>query len=135
KIPEYRVILTGTVVTKSKRLFDVYSQWKFLNPDRFAGYTFETFRSEYGVFRQRENYMQWVGNKNEDKLHSLIHQDSFSITREECYDLPRQTQVIIPVELEESAELYDQMNEDMVARIHTGEITEASIKLVQRLRL
>jgi SNF2 family DNA or RNA helicase len=61
--------------------------------------------------------------------------DSFSITREECYDLPKSTTQIISVELEETAELYDQMNEDMVARIFTGEITEASIRLVQRLRL
>lgn len=41
----------------------------------------------------------------------------------------------IYVDLEESLEPYVQMAEDMVARIHTGEITEASIRLVQSLRL
>ena len=134
-IPEYRVILTGTVVTKSKRLFDVYSQWKFLNPDRFGGMTFGDFKSYYGRWVARERYSQWIGNKNEEELHSLIHLDSFSITREECFDLPAQTTQILHVDLEESAKLYDDMAEDMVARIHTGEITEASIRLVQRLRL
>lgn len=134
-IPSFRLILTGTVVTKSKRLFDVYSQWKFLNPERFKGMTFGEFKSHYGRWVARDHYSQWVGNRNEDELHELIHKDSFSITREECYDLPESTTQIIRVDLEESAELYDQMAEDMVARIHTGEITEASIRLVQRLRL
>lgn len=132
---EYRMVLTGTVVTKSKKLFDVYSQWKFLNPDRFKGVTFEEFKSEYGIWRNMGNYEKWKGNRNEESLHELIHMDAFSITREECYDLPPVTPQIIHVDLEESAEAYDQMAEDMVARIHTGEITEASIRLVQRLRL
>lgn len=140
-IPSYRLLLTGTVVTKSKRLFDIYSQWKFLNPDRFKDavtgkpMTFGDFKTHYGKWRARENYSQWIGNQNEPELHAKIHLDSFSITREECYDLPPVTKQVIQVDLEESAQLYDQMAEDMVARIHTGEITEASIRLVQRLRL
>ena len=135
----YRLILTGTVVTKSKRLFDVYSQWKFLNPDRFTigdkPMNFGQFKSHYGEWKAMENWSKWLGNKNVEELHQLIHMDAFSITREECYDLPPQTNQIIHVELEESAEVYDRMAEDMVARIETGEITEASIRLVQRLRL
>jgi hypothetical protein len=132
--------MTGTVVTKEKRLFDIYSQWKFLNPDRFVddfggAMTFAEFKAEYGRWLAQEKYQKFLGPRNEKQLHSLIHLDSFSITREECYDLPPQTTQIIPVPLEESAETYDQMAEDMVARIQTGEITEASIKLVQQLRL
>ena len=135
KVADYRLILTGTVVTKSKRLFDVYSQWKFLNPERFKGMTFGEFKSHYGRFRNMGNYEIFKGPINVPELHEKIHLDAFSITREECYDLPKETPQIIPVQLEESAAVYDQMAEDMVARIHTGEITEASIRLVQRLRL
>lgn len=140
KHAEYRTLMTGTVVTKEKRLFDIYSQWKFLNPERFVddfggAMTFAEFKAEYGRWLAQEKYQKFLGPRNEKQLHSLIHLDSFSITREECYDLPPQTTQIIPVPLEESAETYDQMAEDMVARIQTGEITEASIKLVQQLRL
>ena len=135
EIPDYRLLMTGTVVTKKKRIFDIYAQWKFLNDKRFAGMTFADFKAMYGLWRARENYSQWIGNKNEDDLHDKIHHDSFAITREECYDLPKFTPVIHRVDLEESAQVYDQMAEDMVARIKTGEITEASIRLVQRLRL
>lgn len=136
KIAPYRVIMTGTVVTKKKRIFDIYSQWLFLNPARFAGYNFTDFKSTFGVWYQvGTGYMKWKRNKNEDMLHKLIHQDAFAISREECYDLPPVTHQLVPIPLEESADAYDQMAEDLVARIHTGEITEASIKLVQRLRL
>lgn len=135
KVADYKVILTGTVVTKSKRLFDVYSQWLFLNPERFKGLNFNEFKHRYGRWISQDRYEKWVGGRNEDELHDLVHKDAFSITREECYDLPSQTTQLIHVDLEESAELYDQMAEDMVARIHTGEITEASIRLVQTLRL
>lgn len=133
KVP-YRIIMTGTPVTKSKRVFDVYSQWEFLNPERFD-MTFGEFKSKYGRWATMDRYQKFLGPKNQKKLHSVMHQDAFSITREECYDLPKFTPQIIPVPLEETADIYDQMAEDMVAKIQTGEITEASIRLVQRLRL
>lgn len=143
----YRVICTGTVVTKSKRIFDVYSQWKFLNPNRFRSHlhpdrsiTFGEFKSRFATFVTKTaptgyTYDKWVGNQNEEELHRLIHLDAFSVLREDCYDLPRLTNQIIHVDLDESAGVYDQMARDLVARILTGEITEASIPLVQRLRL
>lgn len=140
RVADYRVILTGTPVTKSKRLFDVYSQWKFLNPGRFVDeygepMTFAEFKAEYGRWLAMDKYQKFLGSRNEGKLHALMELDSFRITREECYDLPPSTPQIIPVQLEESKKAYEQMAEDMVARIETGEITEASIKLVQSLRL
>lgn len=131
----YRVLATGTVVTKKKRIFDIYSQWKFLNPNRFAGMTLADFKTTYGTWVNKGNYMKWIKNKNEEDLHAKIHKDSYSITREECYDLPLKTVQIIPVRLEESAQTYIDMADDMVSRLRTGEITEASIVLVQLLRL
>jgi len=136
-IADYRTILTGTVVTKKKRLFDIYSQWKFLNPERFEGITFTEFKQQYGRWLNMGGYQKWLRNINEQELHRLIHLDSFSITRDECYDLPKQTNQVIHVDLEdnESGTIYDQMAAEMVAKIRTGEITEASIQLVQGLRL
>lgn len=134
KVARFRVVMTGTVVTKKKRIFDIWSQWKFLYPDRFP-MTFSEFKSTYGVWRQREGWSQWVRNQNEDDLHGLIHQDAFAISREECFDLPPRREQIIPITLQESGPLYDEMAREMVAKIHSGEITVASIKLVQGLRL
>ena len=134
-LAEKRLILTGTPITKSKRLFDAYSQWQFLNPERFGGMNFAEFKQEYGRWLPMQNYSKFLGTKNEGQLHDLMHMDSYSVTRDECYDLPKQTPQIIPVPLEESWPVYKQMAEDMIARIESGEITEASIKLVQGLRL
>lgn len=134
KVAEYRVIMTGTVVTKKKRIFDIYSQWKFLNPGRF-NMPFATFKTTYGQWTTRNGFPQWLRNINEDDLHTQIHQDAFAISREECYDLPPRRDQIIPVHLDVSAPYYDQMAREMVAKIETGEITVASIALVQTLRL
>lgn len=136
----YRVILTGTVVTKKKRIYDVYSQWLFLNRKRFvdevgAPMTFADFKDNFSVITKRHGYPQWLRNKNEDTLHTLMHKDAFSVLREDCFDMPALTPQIIPVHLTDSLEAYDQMAEDMVARIKTGEITQASIALTQGLRL
>lgn len=134
KVAQYRVIMTGTLVTKKKRIFDVYSQWKFLNPGRFS-MTFGAFKAMYGQWTTRNGFPQWLRNINEDDLHEQIHQDAFAISREECFDLPPRREQIIRVQLRESAPYYDQMAREMVAKIHTGEITVASIALVQGLRL
>ena len=139
-LADYRLILTGTVVTKKKRIWDVYSQWKFLNPKRFTwpdgrAMTLADFKDYFSVVTKRNGFPQWLKNKNEDELHKIIHRDAFSVRREDCFDLPSLTDQIIPVHLDESAHAYDQMAEDMVARIKTGEITEASIALVQSIRL
>ena len=137
---DYRVIMTGTVVTKKKRIYDVYSQWRFLNPRRFVDdvgmpMTFKEFKEFFSVITERNGYPQWLRNKNEKTLHHLMHKDAYSVLREDCFDMPPLTSQVIPVHLDDSLEAYDQMAEDMVARIKTGEITEASIALVQGLRL
>lgn len=133
----YRVIMTGTPVTKGKRLFDIYSQWKFLNPTRFSDLgTFDLFKSEFGVWTERNGYPQWLRNQNEDKLRARIAEDAFMVKREDCFDLPAKTEQVIPIALsKETRRVYDEMEEEMLSRLRNGEITTASIKLVQSLRL
>lgn len=135
----YRVIATGTAVTKKKRIFDLYSQWKFLNPDNplVKDRTLEEFRQEFGVWKAipGENFERWKRNKNEPLLRRLVHQDAFAVARDECFDLPPRTDQIIHVDLEESGEVYDEMAREMVAKLQSGEYTEASIRLVLDLRL
>lgn len=134
----YRVIMTGTPVTKKKRLFDVYAQWKILNPPRLQGMTFNEFKHHYARWVSKGNYEMWVANrpKQVEELRKLIHKDSFAVTRDECFDLPKMSHQLVPVTMTgETAQAYDDMAEEMVARIQSGEITEASIALVQAVRL
>jgi SNF2 family DNA or RNA helicase len=93
------------------------------------------FRQRWGVFISRNGYKQWVRNRHLLTLRKYLHQDSYAITREECFDLPKSRPQIIPVTLEESLPIYREMAEEMIAQLESGEITEAPIKLVQALRL
>lgn len=138
KVAEYRILATGTAVTKKKRVFDLYSQWKFLNPKSklIDGHTMGSFKQMYGVWITKNGYPQWLREKNSKTLHKLVHAESFAVTRDECFDLPANfPPQIIHIPLEESRQVYIDMAEEMIARIKTGEITEASIKIVLNLRL
>jgi len=138
-VVQFRIIQTGTLQTKKKRVVDVYTQFKIMNPQSMLvkGYTSAEFKEEFAVWTSRNGYPQWLRNKNMDRMRRLIHEEAYSITRKEAFGegvrLPDQ---IVPVDLTgHTLEVYEQMALDMIARIKTGEITEASIKLVQSLRL
>lgn len=135
---DYRVIATGTVVTKKKRTIDTYSQWKFLNPGSplVLGHTAESFKNHYGLWSSRNGYQQFLAPRHTRELRQYVHEDSFAVTREECFDLPpRLPDQIVKVDLEDSASYYDEMAETMIAQIQTGEISLAKIRLTQALRL
>jgi hypothetical protein len=137
-VAEKRILATGTAVTKRKRVFDLYSQWKFLNPHSplIEGHSLASFKQKYGIWITRNGYPQYLGERNKKKLHKLLHNESFAVTRDECFDLPANfPPQIIHVPLEESRQVYIDMAEEMIAQIQTGEITEATIKLVLNLRL
>lgn len=141
----YRVILTGTPVTKAKRVHDVYMQWKFLNPSRLNNmglYTVDQVKEYTGKWIKDNGYPQWLraNDDNLDDLRREIHKDAFAVTRDECYDLPDQLPddiVYVPIS-GKTAQLYDDLAREMVAELLVMDKThtiEASIKLVQALRL
>lgn len=141
---KYRVLLTGTVVTKAKRIHDIYMQWKWLNPARLeeAGlWTVQDVKDYTGVYTNRNGFPQWLREKSDNvtAVRHLIHQDAFAVKREECFDLPPAEDQIIKVDLTTSGRVYDDMAERMIAELvdktkneHT---VEASIPLVLALRL
>lgn len=134
----YRAIATGTPVTKRKRLHDFYAQWKFLNPETFADLsTFDLFKDHYGVWFNRNGYEQWKRNRNVDELRERMSVDAFMVKREDCFDLPaRLPDQKVWVDLEPATrKAYSEMYEEMLTQLANGEITTASIKLVQSLRL
>lgn len=140
----YRAILTGTPVTKAKRIHDLYMQWKFLNPtrlDELGLRTVQDVKDYTGVWINKHGYPQWLRERksNVDALRNAIHKDSFAVRREECFDLPPRDNQVIKIQLKPAtARLYDKIATEMVAEIEHAKQThtvEASIKLVQTLRL
>lgn len=136
----YRLILTGTPVTKATRVFDVYMQWKFLNPDRFAQWpTSESFKQYFGMWTNRNGYPQLLKVRNTNVLTDLIYQDSYRVRRDECFDLPERTSVVRHVSLSRrTGEAYDELAASMITRIEDNDrkhVVEASIPLVLTLKL
>jgi hypothetical protein len=136
----YRFLLTGTPVTKAKRAHDIYMQWQWVNPARFQdwGATVEDFKNHTGRWLASNGFPQWVGARPKGMLDLRrgIHADGLVIHRADCMDLPpRNPDRIIRVPLEKSAPHYDEMAEEMVTRLQSGAVAEASIPLVVTLRL
>lgn len=107
---EYRVIMSGTPVTKHNRPDDIYSQWKFLNPRRFMDTPtkIDFMRKYSNPIYGGYGYAQFEGVRNEQELRRRMMEDSYTVTRDECYDLPERTYESIPVALSsKSREAYD----------------------------
>jgi SNF2 family DNA or RNA helicase len=136
----YRLILTGTPVTKATRIFDVYMQWKFLNPKRFEQWpTSDAFKEHFGMWTKANGYPQLVKVRHTDQLNEYIYKDAYRVRRDECFDLPERTTNIHRVSLSvQTGAAYDELAEEMVAQIeHNNEqhTIEASIPLVLTLKL
>lgn len=144
----HRMILTGTPITKAKRIYDLYMQWQFLNPDRFPEFdTLQKFKAHYGRWLDIEipdkrkggkatrKFPKFLGVKNFEELQQRIRHDAVIVRREDCFDLPPREDLIHYVDLKASRRVYDQMAKEMVALLQDGAISEASIRLVQQLRL
>lgn len=133
----YRLILTGTPLTKAKRAFDIYMQWNFLNPERFKDLpTVADFKDRYGRWTNKNGYPKFLGPRNLKELHSRISKDAFFVKREECFDLPPREDIVRFVDLNpRTRKTYVSIAEEMIAEIESGVYATASIKLVQNLRL
>lgn len=137
----YRMLLTGTPITKANRAHDVYMQWQWVNPERFArwGPTVETFRAHTAVWTYKDNIPIWrrARPRGMKDLQRGLHADGMVVLRDECFDLPdRLPDRIIHVPLtRDTAKHYDEMAADMCTRLKSGEIAEAAIPIVVTLRL
>lgn len=141
---KYRLILTGTPVTKGKRIFDVYMQWKFLNPERFADLgNLADFKHHFGRWEQVETmvggelkaFPKFKGARNLKDLHKRMAKDAIIVRREDCFDLPPREDLVHFVDLKASNKAYQEMAEELITQLENGEVAEASIQLVKGLRL
>ena len=128
----YKLLLTGTVITNQE--IDVFSQYRFLNPNIF-GTSFYTFRNRFfdmgGYGKHTPIFRKWMQDEFLRKLHSV----AFRVTKAECLDLPAITEEVRTVELEEKAKkLYDKIQEESYAELDESEVTTANI-LTRILRL
>lgn len=128
----YKLMLTGTVITN--RELDVFSQYRFLNPQIF-GSSFYAFRNRYfdmsGYGNHTPIFRSWMLQDFLRKMHSI----AYRVTKAECLDLPEITEEIRPVDLELGAmDLYRDIERESYAELGKSEVTVANI-LTRLLRL
>ncbi len=121
----YKLLLTGTVITN--RELDVFSQYRFLNPQIF-GTSFYAFRNQYfdmgGYGNHTPIFRKWMTDDFLKRLHSV----AYRVTKAECLDLPAITEEVRTVDLEKDAiKLYDSIEDESYAELDESEVTTANI--------
>ena len=139
KMPQvaFRRILTGTLIANSP--LDVWAPFMFLNPGFLGHPNFYGFRSTYAVMQDRmingRRFKEVIGYRRQDQLKEKIAKHSYSITADECLDLPPRRYTQYPVALSPvQVRLYREMSEDMCSWQNGVEMS-APLALTQLLRL
>ena len=128
----YKLLLTGTVITN--RELDVFSQYRFLNPEIF-GTSFYTFRNRYFDMGGYGNHTPIFRRQMTDEFLQKLHSIAFRVTKAECLDLPAVTEEVRTVELEASAaKIYGKIEAESYAELAESEVTTVNI-LTRLLRL
>ena len=129
----YKLLLTGTVITN--KAFDVFSQYKFLNPTIF-GSNYTSFKNLYFDELKFVNFSKLTLKPSMERdLMERIHSIAFRATKSECLDLPETTDVIRHVDLEpEAMRVYRDLVRESYAELAKGEVTVTNV-LTRLLRL
>jgi SNF2 family DNA or RNA helicase len=137
-----RVLLTGTVMPLGPE--DVFAQWRFLQPYAFGTKMADgsTKQATFGSFRSRFVQMggwmgkEVVGYQNLDEMQRIMAENAVVARKEESLDLPKTTEVIIPVHLSpQETQAYEDMRDDLAATLDTGDTASTGNRLTQMLRL
>ena len=137
KLAPYRRILTGTPVGNS--LFELYSQFKFLDMNIIGFKTFTEFKSYFGEFRLaragNNQFMEFVKYKHEDELKEKVLRHSFQAKKKDCLDLPDKIYEQRLVEMSnEQARIYGALKSEFVAAVEGGTMI-AALALTRIMRL
>ena len=129
---KYKLLLTGTIITN--REIDVYSQYRYLNPQIF-GTSFFAFRNKYfdmlGYGGHTPVFRKWMTEDFLKRMHSV----AYRVTKAECLDLPEITEEVRTVDLEPAAlKIYDGIEDDSYTELKDGELSVPNI-LTKLLRL
>jgi len=132
KHAKYKRIMTGTPITKGPE--DVYSQFRFLDPQILGYDSFYSFRARYCIMGGFEN-RQIVSYQNVDELTRNIEGHSFRVLKKDCLDLPSKIYQRYPVELSvKQRKVYDKLKKDFVTELGNAKI-KAPEAITRLLRL
>lgn len=136
---KHRYILSGTPVVNS--VFDIFSQFLFLDNGATFGKKFTSFRAEY--FYDKNSHMprhcyfpNWeIRTGALEEINKRIYRSAMRVTKAECLDLPPFVRQIVEVEMTQSqSKLYKEIARDAVSYAMGGVIS-ADMAIKKALRL
>lgn len=123
--------LTGTLW--HKKPMGIFGQWKMIDPSVF-GTRRGMFERMYCIKGGYGNHqvLRWI---NLDDMARKVAPKVYVVREEDCWDVPRSLDQIVPVQLEESREVYDRLAQDSITELRSGRVVEASLPITLALRL
>jgi len=111
EMAKYRRILDGN--PSAEGALELYSQFKFLDPNIIGIDTMTVFKSQYCKIGFFNNV---VGFQNLDHLYSKIDGHSFRILADDCLDLPERSYMRFPFELNSGERrIFDELKSKSIA--------------------
>ena len=137
QLATYRRILSGTPVGNSA--FDIYTQFKFLDPKILGFKSWYAFRNYFGVF-EKKFVGRWVNLLKEyrrlDELQKLIKNHSSRVLKTDVLDLPERLYVKRYYEMTpKQATIYKELRDEYMVELSDGKELSAPLALVRLLRL
>ena len=135
---KYKRLLTGSPVTKSP--MDIYSQCEFLRPGLLGYDSYYAFQGRYAVVQKKtmgqSAFQQIVGYRNLDELTDKIDMFSYRVLKKDCLDLPDKMYTVRYVGLTpEQRDMYNQIRQNAMVMLDSGEMSTAPAVITQMLRL
>lgn len=134
----YCRILTGTPVTQSP--LDVFAQFEFLERGSLGSSTYMGFRNQYAVLRKRyvngRSFDEVVGYQRLEELQAAVGRMSYRVLKKDCLDLPDKVYQVRLIELTPSQKrYYEELRDDALSVLGSGQVIAAPLVLTQLLRL
>ena len=133
-----RIILSGTAITQGVE--DIYTQYKFLNPEILGYDSFYSFRAQYCITTQIDvgqdrSVTKIIGYQNEDELIETVGPYTMRVEKADALDLPPKTFTNRVVEMNPTQKkMYRDMKDELFNEIDGTEY-EVTTVLEQMLRL
>jgi|TARA_R110002020_G_scaffold57422_2_gene158070 SNF2 family DNA or RNA helicase len=136
-LSRYRVIMTGSPVTKSPE--DLYSQCNFLNHELLGFSSIYTFRARHCQMQKLSfggrSFNKVTGYKNLDELNYKLQKFSYRVLKKDALDLPGQVWMKRIVAMTtEQLDAYMQMKRTALVQLKNETLTTTSV-LAQLIRL
>ena len=130
QLARYRVILTGSPITKSPK--DIYGQCAFLNEDLLGFSSIYSFKARYcdqvKLSFGGRSFNKVTGYKRLDELTEKLRRFSYRVTKDEALDLPDKIYMKRRVPMsEKQLKAYVMMKKLALVTLEEGELTTATL--------